>query len=302
MIRTRRAPTRAALAATIVVGLVLAVPVGPATGQTTGDDDSGDCILGCGYGGVSPDGITAEVEFGSPGDGSEVVPIGESVFADCSWDRVAAGEELVIGRPDVASINITGSIFDEDHWIVYCPQLSGFDAYTIYPVDDPPPVPIIEDLIADAYARTPVVAFNPITSPDGDETIPLITQMTTFLWVDEAGWVTEVTATASVPGFSVTTTALPRAARWSGGEEPVWCTGDDMHPYEFGIGGDEAQPSSCSMVYTRSSAVEDHRIEVEVVWDVAYACSIPVCGGPLPDITTISTRPVLVDEIQAVNN
>ncbi|MEM9565735.1 MAG: hypothetical protein AAGA93_24155 [Actinomycetota bacterium] len=228
------------------------------------------------------------------------------MFADCNWDRLLAGDELIIARPDIASINITGSIFDEDHWVIFCPQLAGFDAYTIFPVGDPPPVPVIQAMIFDAYAQTPVVAFNPITSPDGDDDVMLITQMTTFLWVDEAAWATPAVATISLPlpgaAFSVSTTATPRMAYWSGGDEPAECDGDDMHPYVFGIGGDDAQPSNCSMVYTKSSALQENRVDLEVVWDVSYSCSTSDCGGLLPDITTISTRSVVVGEIQAVEN
>jgi len=128
--------------------------------------------------------VFASADFTFGGGGARVVPIGSSVFAGCNWDLLEEGEELVIVRPDVASINITGSTFDEDHWVIYCPALSGFDAYTIFPVGDPPPVAIILEMIGDAYAQTPVVAFNPLTSPNGDEDIPLITQITTFLWVD----------------------------------------------------------------------------------------------------------------------
>lgn len=214
---------------------------------------------------------------------------------------LAAGEELLVPRPDVASINLTGSIFDEDHWIIYCPQLSGFDAYTIFPVGDPPPTPVIQQMIFDAYDQTPVLAFNPITSPDGDEDIFLITQAITFLWVDDIAWDTPVHATVTLPlpiaPFSVTTTAVAREAHWSGGDEPTWCSGDDMHPYDFGIGNDEDQPSDCFMIYKRSSAVQDNTVDLEVVWDVAYACSNGACGGPLPDITTISSRRLLVPRL-----
>ena len=257
------------------------------------------------FGGSTPDGaIYSGGAFTYGGGGTRVVPVGSSVFAGCNWDLLPEGDELIIDRPDVASINITGSTFDEDHWIIFCPALNGFDAYTIFPVGDPPPVPIIEEMIFDAYAQTPVVAFNPITSPDGDENIPLITQMTTFLWVDETAWEEPVTATVSLPlpinPFSVTTTATAREASWSGGDEPATCDGDDMQPYVFGIGGDDAQPSECFMVYKRSSALQDNTVDLEVTWTVSYTCSIPVCGGPLNDIITTSTREVTVGEIQAV--
>ena len=216
-----------------------------------------------------------------------------------------AGDELVIARPDIASINITGSTFDDrplGH-LLPAAQPASMPTRSSRSVIRPP-VPVIQAMIFDAYAQTPVVAFNPITSPDGDDDITLITQMTTFLWVDSEAWNTEVTATVALPlpvdPFSVTTRALPRTALWSGGDEPIECDGDDMHPYVFGIGGDDAQPSTCTMVFKQSSAVQEQRLDLEVVWDVSYSCSDGGCGGPLADITTVSTRTVVVGEIQAV--
>ena len=263
--------------------------------------EPGRCSVRCGGGGISPERseLLARAQAFSPGEGSVYrIPTGSSYLDDCNPEFVPAGQTLTV-RPDPASVNLTDVGWDTDHWVIFCGP-SGLDAYVIYPDGDPPPAPIIGDMIADAYERTPVVAFNPLTSPPGDEDITLVTQMTTFLWVDQEAWVTPVSATAAIPGFSVTTTALPYIAHWSGGDEPTRCTGDDMHPYVFGIGGDEAQPSNCTMVYRQSSALRDHVVELAVDWDISYSCSIPVCGGPLPDLTTNSIRSVVVGEIQAV--
>ena len=193
--------------------------------------------------------------------------------------------------------------FDEDSWIVWCP-LRGNPAlaYTYFPVGDPPPPLIVAEMVQSAYDRTPVVFFAPMSSPDGDEDIPLITQMITYLWVDDALW-QPVSAVAEIPGiFTVTTTATPTTATWSGGDDPeqVVCTGPGV-PYQYGVGGDDAQDQSCSMVYTRSSAVADRTLEVAVLWEVTVTCSIPTaCGGSLPPITTVTTRDVAVAEIQAL--
>lgn len=258
-----------------------------------------------GRGGTTPGGnLSADAEVVFIGDrGAQTVPVGTSTFSDCTWDQIEGGEVIALDNRNIEAININGSVFDEDHWVVFCPRRVAFDVYTFYPVGDPPPTPVIEDLIADAYAQTPVKAFNPITSPPGDEDIPLITQMTAFLWVDEAAWNESVSATATVADFSVTTTATARSARWDGGDAPVYCNGDDMHEYIVGIGGDDAQPSNCSTVFRRSSAVQDHTIELAVTWDVSYTCSDPTaCGGDLPDIITTGTRDVLVGEILAVES
>ena len=71
----------------------------------------------------------------------------------------------------------------------------------------------------------------------------------------------------------------------------------------FGVGGGDAQPSDCSIVFARSSAIIDQEIALDVTWEASYTCSIPTaCGGPLPDIVISSVRPVVVAEIQAIES
>lgn len=249
-----------------------------------------------GTGSVDPDGVSAEAhdfQPGTGGPGGVKIPTSSSYLAGCHFTFVPAGEEITL-HPTAGAWIMT---WTEDHWVVWCPPQ--VIAYTFYPVGDPPPAVVIDDMIADAYARTPVVAFNPRSSPDGDDAIPLVTQMLTFLWVDDAHWV-PVSATASIPGFSVTTTATPVESTWVGGQDPPAVTCDQGTPYVFGIGGDDAQDQRCTTVFERSSAVADHRLELTVRWDVAYTCSIPVCGGSLPPLFTTSIRPVTVAEIQAI--
>lgn len=54
--------------------------------------------------------VNAEVSVFETGDGAtQVVTTGSSVFDGCSWDQVEAGDELTIGRPDIAAINLDGS-------------------------------------------------------------------------------------------------------------------------------------------------------------------------------------------------
>ena len=259
------------------------------------------CGRFCGNGGVRGPSVVSEIEVFGPGGGSTVViPSGPSPFADCAFTLVPAGEDLNLTGRTVSRLSD-----GKDHWEVGCPDraLSGGFAGFVYPDGEPPPATIIQDLLSDAYQRTPVVAFNPVTSPDGDDDIFVLVQAPTFLWVDQAAWSAPVSAVASIPGFSVTTTATADVAYWSGGDEPVTCVGDDMQPYVFGIGGDEAQPSNCVMVYKRSSALQENTVDLQVTWDVTGSCSIPTaCSNqPLPDIITNSTRVITVGEIQAVS-
>lgn len=305
------APLRTLLLLILTAGLIVIEPAPahgeqveqPATTQPPADPPEGGRSGGRGV--SLPGAVRSEAEGFMPGasGAGRLIPTGSSVFAGCTWDRAEADEELIIGRPDIASINITGSTFDRPHWIIFCPQLVGFGAYTIFPVGERPPAAVIQDMVADAYAQTPVIAFNPITSPAGDEDIMVLYQLPTFLWVDVAAWNTTVSATVTLPlpgaAFSVTTTATPVIAYWSGGEDPTSCDGNDMQPWVRGV-DDDAQPSNCQMVYRRFR--QQHTVDLETTWEVFFTCSDGGCGGPvpLPDIVTVSSREVVVGEIQAV--
>lgn len=316
MLRSSRGAIGRAALGVLVTSLVLVQSAWPASAEVdepaptttqppppTTLPPSDDGCLGCSpHGGVNPDGKTIEAGATYPwmdGSGGGVpIPTGSSYLAGCYWSVAEAGEEVSL-HPTAGAWLET---FDEDNWLVWCPPQ--VVVYTYFPVGDPPPPFVINEMIADAYDRTPVVFFNPYSSPAGDDAIPLITQMPTYVWVDQTIWNQPVTAVAEIPGvFSVTTTATASAATWTGADEPVGpgCVAPGL-PYQFGVGGDDGQPAgSCSMVYTHSSATADRELRVAVEWGVNYTCSIPIaCGGPLPSITTVSSRPVVVGEIQAV--
>lgn len=281
-----------ALFGALVIVVLVAGPAGA-------DHEEGhDCVSNCGGGGVDPDGRWIDAWTFSPGDPNSGVPIpgGSSYLADCHWSKVLEGETRDL-HPIAGAWTVT---FTEDNWLVWCPPQ--VVVYAVFPVGDPPPPTVVDDMVRDAYDRTPVVAFNPRSSPDGTDDIPLVTQVLTYLWVDEALW-TPVTATASIPGvFSVTTTATPVEATWTGGDKPATVVCDQGTPYQFGVGGDAGQDQSCTTVFTHSSDTTAAAVEVSVRWDVSLTCSIPVCGGPLPPIFTNSTRAVTVAEIQAVES
>ena len=297
------AVTRAAMVIVAVSMWVLVLP-GPIDAAT---GDPPDCVRACdhGGGGVDGDNLWSDVrQFEPGGSGGATVPTGSSYLADCVWGQVEAGETRYL-HPIAGAWEVE---FDEPHWLVWCAPFTV--VYTFFPIGDPPPQWVIDEMIGDAYSRTPVKYFNPRTSPDGTDDIAIVVQTPTFLWVDEDEWNQTVSATASLPvgvvppAISVTTTAQPYRATWTGADAPtsIECLGPGQ-PYRFGIGGDEAQDDTCSFVFTRdSTVVPDRRIGVSVNWEVSYSCQpVGFCaGGPLPDIITRSDRPIVVTEIQAV--
>lgn len=256
------------------------------------------CVQECrnGRGGIDGDHVYSGVgEFRSGGRGGQPVSTGGSYLDECVWQRAEAGETRVL-HPIADAYHVE---FDEPHWLVWCAPFT--IVYTYFPARVGPEQWVIDEMIQDAFYRTPVTLFNPRTSPDGTDDIALVVQTKTWLWVDEELW-EPVWAEASIPPITVRTTATPYQATWTGGDEPrsLDCLGPG-EPYRFGVGGDEANDDSCTMVFTRDSTVEpDRRIEVAVRWRVEYTCTAYCAGGSLPDIITETSRAVTVTEIQAV--
>ena len=139
---------------------------------------------------------------------------------------------------------------------------------------------------------SPTISANPA----GDQLVNL----PTWMWLS-SGWA-PVSATASVPGVSVTATATPGSVTWSMGDgSTVVCRGAGT-PYTAGT--DPAAPSpDCGHVYRRSSAGQPGQafgVTATVRWTVTWSGAGQ--GGTFPEMTTTSTASFRVAESQALNN
>ncbi|MGW4115279.1 hypothetical protein ACWEFJ_30765 [Actinosynnema sp. NPDC004786] len=148
--------------------------------------------------------------------------------------------------------------------------------------------------IARNRLRLPSVSI--AASPAGVQLVNL----PTWLWLS-GGW-SEVSATASVPGVSVTATAKPMSVFWSMGDgSTVTCTGAGT-PYKAGT--DPKVPSpDCGHVYRRSSASQSgqaYPVAATVHWTVTWSGAGQ--GGTFRDMTTTGNATFRVAESQALNN
>lgn len=132
-------------------------------------------------------------------------------------------------------------------------------------------------------------------SPTTDQLVNL----PTWLWLD-GGW-KAMSATASLPGVSVTATARPRWASWSMGDGgKVTCKGAGT-PF----GGDADPLSSspdCGYTYHRSSAAQPglaFAVSATVHWSISWAGAGQ--SGTFPDLTTTNSARFRVAESQALN-
>ncbi|WP_424187628.1 hypothetical protein ACOBQX_07475 [Actinokineospora sp. G85] len=139
---------------------------------------------------------------------------------------------------------------------------------------------------------SPSIAANPV----GDQLVNL----PTWMWLS-GGW-GPVSATASVPGVSVTAVATPTSVIWAMGDgSTVTCTGAGT-PYK--AGADPKAPSpDCGHVYRRSSASQPgqaYPVTATVHWTVTWSGAGQ--GGTFPDMTTTGDATFRVAESQALNN
>ncbi|XBP92037.1 hypothetical protein VK199_20685 [Micromonospora sp. CCTCC AA 2012012] len=140
---------------------------------------------------------------------------------------------------------------------------------------------------------SPQIHTNPTTAPF------VLVQVPVWLWVDPVTWGAR-SATASVPGVSVTATATPTQVVWSFGDgsDDLTCTGPGK-PWKPGT--DPRASSPCGHTYTSSSAVAvgaAFRLRATVTWSVTWSGA--GSGGTLAPLTTTSTVSVRVAESQAI--
>jgi hypothetical protein len=160
---------------------------------------------------------------------------------------------------------------------------------------NPPPAvnPAVLARQAESMLKLPSVVIR--VNPAGDQLV----QLPTWLSLDPASWRPQ-SATATVPGVSVTATATPTQAVWSMGDGgSVVCHGPGT-PWKPGTDPMAASPD-CGYKYTRSSAGAPSgafTVSVTISWKVTWAGAGQ--GGTVPGLTTAGVVQVRVAESQAV--
>lgn len=138
----------------------------------------------------------------------------------------------------------------------------------------------------------PSIAVNP-----ADEQL---VHLPTWLWLRE-GWRT-TSASASVPGITVTAVAEPATASWSTGDgTTVTCSGPGT-PFTTGHDPRAVSPD-CGHTYRRSSKAmpgEVYTATVTVAWNVRWSGAGQ--SGVFPGLTTTTSTSLRVAESQALNS
>jgi hypothetical protein len=154
-------------------------------------------------------------------------------------------------------------------------------------------------------AQLAQAAYNQLRLPSPDiEANPAgeqLVRLPTWLWMDRGEW-KPVSATASVPGVSVTATARPSSVVWSMGDgSTVTCSGPGT-PYAA-AGSPKAGSPDCGHTYRTSSAGRAggaFAVSATVRWTVSWAGAGQ--NGVFPGLTTTSAAAFRVAESEALNN
>jgi hypothetical protein len=162
-------------------------------------------------------------------------------------------------------------------------------------IPGPPPALSPQILARQARARLslppPVIGLNPA----GDQLVGL----PTWLSVTPASWQSR-SATAAVPGVSVTATARPVTATWLLGDGTTVVCHTPGTAWAAGMDPAAASPD-CGHVYRRSSATAPggtFTVTVTIAWQVSWAGAGQ--GGTIAGLSTTATIGVRVQESQAV--
>lgn len=185
----------------------------------------------------------------------------------------------------------------EGGWYARTCNINGIGSQGIPVWLDQPPGVNVAALAQTARSRLRLPAPAIRTNPDGAPFV--LVRVPVWLWVDPVTWGAR-SATASVPGVTVTATATPTGVRWSFGDgtTDLACAGPGK---PWMPGNDPRVASPCGHTYTRSSAAtpgEAFQLRATVTWSVTW--SGPGGGGTLAPLTTTSTTAVRVAQSQAI--
>jgi hypothetical protein len=158
------------------------------------------------------------------------------------------------------------------------------------------PAPGVLARLAERLLRLPHPVIRSSPAPGARQ----LTELPTWLWMAPGVW-TLRSATASVPGESVTATATPVSAAWQMGDgHTVTCHGPGTA--YTGAGNPASASPTCGYTYTQSSAGRPgaaFHVTVTITWAITWRGG--GTAGTLPPLFTTSAALFRVAESQAVN-
>ncbi|MEC3974314.1 hypothetical protein [Amycolatopsis sp. H20-H5] len=157
------------------------------------------------------------------------------------------------------------------------------------------PLPSPAELAQVARSQLKLPSPEIVTNPRGDQLVTL----PTWLWL-AGGW-DQQSATAAVPGVSVTAVAKPTSLVWAMGDGATVTCGNGGTPFPAS-GDPRATSPDCGHTYRASSAGKPNNaypVTATVHWSISWAGAGQ--AGTFPDMTTTANAAFRVAESQALN-
>jgi hypothetical protein len=239
-----------------------------------------------------PEHAQCRVEAGVPGSPAWVLtPAGEVVchndvgeVVDCwiegeGWIG-ADGCRYLFNGSGLPPADATGP----GGWYVrQCTAVPGGGVVWLPDADAPGPGWLAEVAASRVVLPRPEVELSP---PAGT---PQLVMLPTWLWVPEQWWQVTRSASASVPGVTVTAVARPVEVRWSTGDGVTVACGPGT---AYTVASDAAGPSpDCGHTYTRTGVFD---LTAIVTWQVAWSGG--GASGTIGPLFSTSTQQVEVVE------
>jgi hypothetical protein len=207
---------------------------------------------------------------------------------DGCYYRLATGVELA------AAEAVGGPAVPPQHWYVGAcggyPPVGGVTKFRLFGgAALPDPAVLAARAVKDLRLPSPGIRVNPVPP------VAQLVYLPSWLWLDPGSWGTR-SATASVPGLSVTATATPSRLVFSTGDgASVTCVGPGT-AWSSGMDPNSSSPSGCGHTYTRPGT---YPLTATVTWQVGWAGGGQT--GTVADLTTTATVQVTVTDSQALN-
>ncbi|MEV8515880.1 hypothetical protein [Dactylosporangium sp. NPDC051484] len=303
----RQTPQRLVLVAVLGLTTIVAAPRPAIAADATGGvqcppgSTNPSCDVSAETKGNSGDTSTGNNKGGRGGDGKCRNPSGAEI--PCERNGARAGADGCYYAPiDPSPSTIAalgGQPAGEGGWYMrtcYSPVAGGEQGLGgLVWIAGAPPVVSPAVLARQARARLDLPAAVIKTNPPGDQLVNL----PVWLALEPTSWKSQ-SATASVPGVSVTATARPVQASWSMGDgTTVSCAGPGT-VWSAGTDPVKASPD-CGHIYRRSSAAAAggiYTVKVTVIWEVTWAGAGQ--SGSVPGLTTTGQARTRVQESQTV--
>ena len=262
-----------------------------------------------GYGGVTASCATAPAECtvsahnpGTQGSGSSGVAARNGTGGPSSGGPppLTCTDILFKTTPQNAGVLKAAQPPGPGHWVVRACSGPAFPPTRMldWIPNGAPALPDPRVLAAQAVSKltlpTPVID----SSPGG--AAPQTVELPTWAWLPRAQWAPR-SATASVPGESVTATATPISVAWSWGDGlSTVCQGPGT-AYVKGVSDPAAPSPDCGHTYRETSATAPNRqfpVTATLAWNVSWSGGGQ--SGAFPPLTTAATAHWAVRQIQSL--